>query len=91
MQQREESEFMSTYIRLSFLSVFSGGLDWAHGLAAFTEIVKVLVGNHFGLDETPLEVAVDGSSSLRCQTSPWNSPASDLLLTSYAQVSADFN
>lgn len=82
---------MSTYIRLSFLSVFSGGLDWAHGLAAFTEIVEILVGDHFSLDETPLEVAVDSSSSLRCQTPSRDSPASDLLLTSYIQVSAEVN
>lgn len=82
---------LNTYIRLSLLSVLSSSLDWAHGLSAFTEIVEVLVGDNFSLDEASLEVAVDGSSSLRCQTSSWDSPASNLLLTSYVQVSEQFN
>jgi hypothetical protein len=34
---------------------------------------------------------VDSSSSLRCQTPSRDSPASDLLLTSYIQVSAEVN
>lgn len=57
---------LSTYIRLSFLSVFSSSLDGAHGLAAFAEIEEVLVGDDFSLDESPLKIGVDSSSSLRC-------------------------
>lgn len=78
---------LSAYIRLSFQSVFPSSLDRAHRLAAFAEIVEVLVGDHFGFDEPPLEIAVDSASSLRCQTPSWNSPASNFLLASYAQVS----
>lgn len=74
---------VTTYIRLSFLSVLAGGLDGTHRLVAFTKIVKVLVGDNFSLDETSLEITVDGPSSLWCQTSPWDSPASDLFLTGY--------
>jgi len=69
------------------LSVFAGSLDWGHGLGAFAEIVEVLVGDHFGLDETPLEIAVNSSSSLRCWAAPWDGPASDLFLASYTYKS----
>ena len=53
--------------------------------------MEVLVGDHFGLDESPLKVAVDSSSSLRCQAAPWDRPASDLFLASYMHKSAGWS
>jgi hypothetical protein len=52
--------------------------------------MEVLVSNNLSLDEASLEIAVDSTSGLRCQAPPGNSPASDLLLASYIQVSVDF-
>ena len=78
------SKWMNTYIRLSFLSVLAGSLDWAHRLATFTEIVEVLVRDYFSFDKSPLKITMDCSSSLWCQASSRDRPASNLLLTSYA-------
>lgn len=69
-----------TYVCLSFLSVLPRRLDGSHGLGAAAEVMKVLVSNHLGLDEAPLEVAVNGPGSLRRQTPLLYGPASDLLL-----------
>jgi hypothetical protein len=78
-----------TYIGFSFLAVFSCCLDRAHRLVALTEIEEVLVGDYLSLDETSLEVTVDSTSSLGCETSSGDGPASNLLLTSYTYVSSD--
>lgn len=62
------------------MSVLASGLDRAHGLATFTQIMKVLVRDHLGLDEAPLEITVDGTRRLWGQGTARNRPASDLLL-----------
>jgi hypothetical protein len=51
--------------------------------------MEVLISDNLSLDKASLEVTVDSASGLRCQAAPGNSPASDLLLTSYIQVSVD--
>lgn len=70
-----------THIRLSFLAVLASSLDGAHGLAALAEVVEVLVGDNFSLDEAPLKVAVDGAGGLRSKAVPRDRPASDFLFT----------
>lgn len=72
----------TTYVCLAFLPVLSSSFDWSHRLAAFAKIVKVLVSDHLRFDETLLEVAVDYTGGLWCQTAFLNGPAPDLFFTS---------
>lgn len=56
---------------------------------SFAKIMEVLISDNLSLDEASLKVTVDSTSGLRSQAAPRNSPAPDLLLTSYIRVSVD--
>lgn len=70
------------HISLPLLSELSSSFDRTKRLAAFAEIMEILVSDNFSFDVATLEIAMNNTGSLWCKSASLYNPTAHFFLAS---------